>query len=95
MCNCVFIEVFKTDVRTQQEADLLVGHIQRIFTSYKANFDIDDCDHILRIQSNQYVHALPVIELLKDFGYHADVLPDDDDLAGDTLLHDAYQHLNR
>lgn len=72
------VEVFKTNVREQDHANILVEEIHKRFTGYKANFDLDDCDKILRIKC---VHGLIessfVINLLKEFGFNAEVLTDD------------------
>jgi hypothetical protein len=71
------VEVFKTDVGHPEAAALLVQQIQQVAPSYKVNFDLTDCDRILRVQSfSQPVNAHMIIELLKDYGFHAEVLPD-------------------
>ncbi len=46
------VEVFKTNVDSQQEAAGLVQRLLEIFPDYKINFDIEDCDRILRVQSH-------------------------------------------
>ena len=57
---------------------MLLEQIHQVFADYKANFDLEDCDRILRIKSaNGFVHTTPVIELLKYYGFSAEVLPDD------------------
>ena len=71
------IEVFKTNVNTRKKADLLLEQIHSRFAAYQANFDLDDCDRILRIKSeNGYVEPSRLIHLLQDFGVAAEVLPD-------------------
>lgn len=72
------VEVFKTDVNNGEAAQKLIGQIHENFITYKANFDLEDCDLILRIQCHDgTVCALSIIALLKESGYHAEVLPDD------------------
>jgi hypothetical protein len=72
------VEVFKTNVERHDHADMLIEQIHQIFTDYKANFDLEDCDKILRVKSaSGFVHSSPVIELLKYYGFEAEVLPDD------------------
>ncbi len=72
------VEVFKTDVSNGEAAKLLLLQIHENFKSYKANFDLEDCDLILRVQCSEgLVCALSIIELLKRNGFHAEVLPDD------------------
>lgn len=72
----VMIEVFKTNVTQPEAASFLVALICGVF-GYRVNFDLSDCDRILRVQSEgEVVHAAAVVELLKDHGFHAEVLPD-------------------
>ena len=72
------VEVFKTNVEDQTQAKILVDQIHDTFSNYKANFDLDDCDNILRVASNQeFICATCLINLLQNFGFYAEVLPDD------------------
>jgi len=72
------IEVFKTNVTEQQEATLLLHHIHKNFINYSANFDLEDCDNILRIKSKSgWIEPSFVIKLLNQFGFDAEVLPDE------------------
>lgn len=71
------VEVFITDVKGQREAQILLERIHVAFTGYKANFDLEDCDRILRVLSaTGCVESRRIIRLLKDLGCHAEVLPD-------------------
>lgn len=71
------IEVFKTNVTERGEADRLIRCIHQNFPGYKANFDLDDCDKILRVDAGaNMIHTNGLVSLLKGFGYCADVLPD-------------------
>jgi hypothetical protein len=72
------IEVFKTNVWNREYANFLLRIIEHVFTNYEANFDLDDCDRILRIKSKSgLVNADAIIHLLKDFHVNAEILPDD------------------
>jgi hypothetical protein len=72
------IEVFKTNVQDRQQASMLVDQIHKTFIDYKANFDLHDCDNILRVTcSNGLVQSSLLINLLENFGFEAEVLPDD------------------
>jgi hypothetical protein len=70
------IEVFKTNVNSTTQANRLIERIHRTFRNYRANFDLDDCDRVLRISSPGYVQEALIIALLRDSGFHAEVLPD-------------------
>jgi hypothetical protein len=72
------VEVFKTNVKDEEHANMLIEKIHSIFTGYKANFDLEDCDNILRVECKRgIVQPSPVISLLKDIGFNAEVLPDE------------------
>ena len=72
------IEIFKTDVGDEGQASILLEQIHKNFPGYRANFDLHDCDNILRIQT----FAGPIddyllIKFLKELGFSAEMLPDD------------------
>jgi septum formation inhibitor-activating ATPase MinD len=69
------VQVFKTNVNDRGHAEQLVSRIHQTFVNYRANFDCDDCDRILRVECvNELIESNSVIELLKDSGFHAEVL---------------------
>ena len=73
------VEVLKTNVNDPGQAKTLIEQIHKNFTEYKANFDLQDCDNILRVESiSGIVQSSLLIDLLKDFGFKAEVLPDED-----------------
>ena len=87
------IEVFKTDVDDSKYADILVEHIQRIFYGYQANFDLQDCDKILRVKSvTGIVNSDHLIKMLNRFGFYAEVLQDEYPTAGGLFILDLNQH---
>ena len=44
------VEIFKTNVTQTDEAKRLIQRIEKHFPNYKTNFDLSDCDKILRVQ---------------------------------------------
>lgn len=71
------IEVFKTNVGNRDQADRLTGRIRHVFAGYQVNFDLEDCDRILRVKNPAGpVIAAGLIDLLKDMGFDAEILPD-------------------
>ncbi len=71
------IEVFKTNVTDCDQASLLVDRIHQHFMGYTANFDLDDCDKILRVCTKTgTVNASLILDLLKEAGVIAEVLPE-------------------
>lgn len=82
------VEVFRTNVTDRHHANMLLDHIHRSFAGYKANFDLEDCDRILRVKSAAgFIQASYLIELLKDFGFHAEVLSDEIPSAWSHAVH--------
>lgn len=72
------VEVFKTNVEDSSHADLLVEQIHKTYTHYRANFDLEDCDKILRVESKiSEIEPSPLINLLNEFGYDAEILQDE------------------
>ena len=73
----MMVEVFKTNVNKRRRADLLVNEIHKAFIGHHANFDLEDCDNILRVQCNcGTVQAHLLIDFLKRFDCTAEVLED-------------------
>ena len=63
--------------------------IHERFNGYKANFDLEDCEKILCIKCvNGSIEAFLVINLLKEFGFNAEVLPDDLPLISQIHKHE-------
>ena len=77
------IEVFKTNVSRQDQASFLLGKISTTFTGYYGNFDLEDCDKILRIQADGSIDTLALVRFLSTFGFTVSVLPD---VAQDVLM---------
>ena len=83
------IEVFKTDVDDSKYADILVEHIHRIFQGYEVNFDLQDCDKILRVKNIcGVVNSDRLIKMLNSFGFHAEVLQDEYPTPGGFFVPD-------
>jgi len=78
------VEVFKTNVEDLYASESLIDLIHNSFDEYKANFDLMDCDNILRIQTKngKPVEVQLLIKLLNEQGYEASVLPDEVMTAG-------------
>jgi hypothetical protein len=71
------VEVFKTDVCDKAQAEEILAMLKGNFTEYKVNFDLEDCDKILRVQSFAgNVETERLILLMKSAGVSAEPLPD-------------------
>jgi len=72
------VEVFKTNIDNREHASTFLTQMQRIYTDYKANFDLEDCDRILRVECiSGTVSPAVVINLLKKSGFEGEVLTDE------------------
>lgn len=71
------VEVFRTNIDDKLEAGHLLKKLQKTFPGYKINFNLEDCDNILRMETkNGIINATPVIDLVKNHGFEIEVLPD-------------------
>ncbi|HEV7381275.1 MAG TPA: hypothetical protein VGN64_15865 [Dyadobacter sp.] len=83
------IEVFKTNVADSCEARLLMEVLKLHFHMMKVSFDLEDCDKVLRVQSESgMISAVTIIGLLRGLGYCAEVLPDEEPTAVQLMLHE-------
>jgi hypothetical protein len=69
----MMIEVFKTNVQGKGKSRMLIQKLLEQFPASKINFDLDDCDKILRIEGKDFC-AHRIIELLKLNGHYCEIL---------------------
>ncbi len=67
------IFVFKTNVKLKNQAKMLKPHIDNLLPYAKWNFDLDDCDKILRIDCDIDI-VLPIITLLQNHHFNCEEL---------------------
>lgn len=67
------VEVFKTNVQKEKEAELLLEKLQEQFPQYKINFDLADCDKILRVEGKQ-IQPQNIISIMEKSSYNCEVL---------------------
>jgi hypothetical protein len=63
------VEVFKTDVSQEGAAKRLIGKLQQLFPGSRVNFDLEDCDKVLRVEGHN-ICCEKTIALLKGEGYN-------------------------
>jgi hypothetical protein len=86
------VEVFSTDVDDADMAREILAAIHETFNEYRANFDLDDCDRILRIQcEGGCVENAGIIYLLKQFNCSA--RPLEDSVPEKLIVKDRLSHL--
>ena len=69
----MMVEVFKTNVEEVELSKLLIQQLEDHFPDSQINFDMDDCDKILRVAAAS-VSSEKVIALLKSNGYSCEAL---------------------
>ena len=67
------VEVFKTNVQHRELAEQLASILRGQFDFSRINFDLEDCDKILRVEGKQ-VCVESVIEILSTHGLECEVL---------------------
>ncbi|MBC5774661.1 hypothetical protein H8S95_11360 [Pontibacter sp. KCTC 32443] len=67
------VEVFKTDVSDDQTAAIIQQQLQHKIPGARINFDLEDCDNILRVEYETAV-VEPVTKLMNDLGFYCKVL---------------------
>ncbi len=69
------IEVFKTNVNDYREASKLQKRITNLFPSCNVNFDLEDCDKVLRVCNHHgTIEAERIIKIISELGYEVEVL---------------------
>ena len=69
----MMIEVFKTNVQEVEQSIMIVGKLLEHFPNSAINFDLEDCDKILRIHASE-ISNHKIIELLNSHGFQCEVL---------------------
>jgi hypothetical protein len=69
----MMIEVFKTDVKGIRQAKKLMSLLLEYCPVCRINFDLEDCDKVLRIEGKDFC-ANRIIELLKLNGCNCEIL---------------------
>lgn len=69
------VEVFKTNVSDDEIARHLIHELHILVPNALINFDLDNCDKILRVE-RQEISISPIIDLLKEKGHICEVLED-------------------
>ncbi len=62
------IEIFKTNVQKKSETNYVIATIKKQFPDYIINFDLEDCDKILRVEAFK-LEPKDIINYLNCLGY--------------------------
>lgn len=67
------VEVFKTNVQKKTQSKMLLCILSEAFPSFKINFDLSDCDNVLRVEGDN-VETFRIMVLVKESGFACEVL---------------------
>ena len=67
------VEVFKTNVLQTEQSHFLANQIASYLPGALINFDLEDCDKILRIEADD-ISSQIIIDLLNNHGFQAEML---------------------
>lgn len=74
--NQTIVEIFKTNVNSQQLAKRIVSNLNQLYPDYLINFDLEDCDKILRIASTSYINTPGIIAILEELNVKVSIVED-------------------
>ncbi|SDD41041.1 hypothetical protein SAMN05216464_101659 [Mucilaginibacter pineti] len=67
------VEIFKTNVENGEQADIILASLYSQIHFIEINFDLEDCDRILRIKGDEFC-CINIIQILKDNGFECFLL---------------------
>ncbi len=67
------VEVFKTNVQKKIQRKMLLCILSEAFPAFKINFDLSDCDKVLRVEGDN-MEALRIMLLVKEYGFTCEIL---------------------
>lgn len=67
------IEIFKTNVEFEEQCNTIISTLINTFSSLKVNFDLEDCDKILRVEGTDF-SVEQIMKKVNILGYTCEVL---------------------
>ena len=67
------VEVFKTNVQKKAQSKIVLGVLSKVDPSFKINFDLSDCDKVLRVEGDN-IEATTIMVLVKERGFNCEPL---------------------
>lgn len=68
------VEVFKTDIRKTSQAKAIITLLLQHFPGSIINFDLEDCDKILRVEGADDLLPERVMKLIENKGFTCKIL---------------------
>lgn len=71
------ISVFTTNIGYVKDVATVIEALNKVYPEFKVNVDMEDCDRILRVESqNEIIDAIEIIKIVKEKGFECGVLDD-------------------
>ncbi|MDB5116912.1 MAG: hypothetical protein JWQ79_2404 [Mucilaginibacter sp.] len=71
------VEIFKTNVQEESKAALVIELLDECYPEFKANFDLEDEDRILRVESiAKQINGIEIERLLNRMGINCKIFAD-------------------
>jgi hypothetical protein len=67
------VEAFKTNIQKKAQSKMMLSILSQAFPSFKINFDLSDCDKVLRVEGHD-MEALRIMILVKEQGFTCEIL---------------------
>ena len=67
------VEVFRTNVQKKAQSKMLLCILSEAFPSFKINFDLSDCDKVLRVEGDN-IEPLRIMILVEEHGVKCEIL---------------------
>lgn len=67
------VEIFKTNVNNKRAALKVAFHLSQALPDYEINFDLEDCDKVLRIKG-KWIDVTEVLKNMQQQGYQCELI---------------------
>jgi hypothetical protein len=67
------VEAFKTNVQKKKQSKMLLSVLNETFPSFKINFDLSDCDKVLRVEGDN-MESFRIMMLVQEYGFSCEPL---------------------
>lgn len=67
------VEIFKTNVKRKSQSKVLLDSLSEAFPSFEINFDLSDCDKVLRVEGDN-MDVSGIIGFVKENGFECEPL---------------------
>ncbi|GIZ08162.1 hypothetical protein [Flavobacterium sp. UMI-01] len=72
------IEIYRTNIIKEEDAQQMLRQLRQFFPHYKIDFDLEDCDHILRVETfEETLDNDAILRVVTDDGFYIEILSDE------------------